>query len=160
MIAAARPARRLDDALFAACGLAWAAGLIHVRAAIDHIDEYVLYAIFFEALALGQLLWGAALYRAPKRGLLYAGAVVSVLVALLWVASRTSGLPIGPHPWRPEPVGALDVIATSDEVALALLAALHLRPATPRRLRLAVVGAGVWLILLSSLTLTVPGHGH
>lgn len=154
----------LDDGLFVACGLAWAAGLIHVVAAVEHIQEYALHAVFFALLAAAQFAWGAALYRWPTRRLLCAGAVVSILIVALWIVSRTTGLPIGPTPWNPEPVGALDSIATSDEILLALVAVLGLRARgtgpIERGSRYLAMGTGIFLILLSSLSLVGGQHAH
>jgi hypothetical protein len=157
-------ARHVENVVLIACGLAWGAALIHVQAAVDHLDEYWLYALFFALLAAAQLLWGAALYRSPGRHLLVAGAIGSLMVVALWVVSRTSGLPIGPDAGSAESLGLLDSVASADEVALAVLAALQLRP--PPKGRLArgaghlVGAASVFLILLSSLAFTGGGHAH
>jgi hypothetical protein len=157
-------AGRLDNALFIACGLAWSAGLIHVEAAIQHVDEHLLYAVFFALLAPAQFAWGVALYRRPGRRLLLAGAVGSLLVVALWIVSRTSGLPIGPAAWVPEPVGPIDSIATADEAVLALVALLRL-PASRgtkmmRASRYVAAAAGTGLILFSSLALVLGGRAH
>jgi hypothetical protein len=157
-------AATIDDALFVACGLAWCAGLIHAVAAVGHVDEYLPAAVFFSFLAPAQAALGTALYRHASRNLLLAGAVGSALVVALWVVSRTSGLPVGPHPWVAEAVGPLDVIASADEVLLALLACLQLAGARGRRVRrsfrLPLLGAGAGLILLSLLALTAGRHLH
>ena len=155
--------RQLDERLFIVCGLAWITGLIHAQAAIQHVDEYALYALFFVLLATTQCVWGIALYRAPSRKLLFAGAMLSLAVAALWILSRTSGLPVGPQPWTPEPVGALDSIATGDEMVLALLVFFYLRRKQPGSLargctRLMTTTA-LCLILLSCLAL-IGGHAH
>jgi hypothetical protein len=159
----ASAARRLDERLFIACGLSWVTGLIHVEAAIQHVDEYVLYAVFFVLLAGTQGLWGMAVYRSPTRKLLTAGATMSVMVATLWVISRTSGLPIGPEPGTPEPLGALDCIATANEVAIAMLVFFELRgkpsSALVRGCTRLTTAAALCLILLSSLAL-MGGHAH
>jgi hypothetical protein len=159
-----RDRARIDDGLFVACGLAWAAGLIHVVAAIQHVDEYVLFAVFFALLAPAQFAWGTALYRRPGRRLLLIGAIGSLLVVALWVASRTTGLPLGPEAWTPEPVGPVDAIASADELALALVAVMQLVQrsggALGRGFRHAVLAAGTCLILLSSLALVLGGHAH
>jgi hypothetical protein len=161
---AALGARRLDDRLFLICGLAWSAALIHVVAAIEHLDEYALYAVFFEVLASGQFLLGVALYRSPTRTLLITGAAGSLLVVALWIVSRTAGLPIGPVAWSPEPVGILDVLASADEAVLALLVLFQLRSAPTGALGrgavYVVTATGVVVILLSSLALTLGGHAH
>lgn len=157
-------ARDLDTDLLLMCGLAWAAGLIHVQAAIDHLSENRLYAICFIMLTAAQIAWGIALYRSPRRSLLIAGAIGSLGVLAVWILSRTSGLPIGPERGVPEQLGLLDCVASADEIALVLLVVLQLRP---RRLESEAGGlarllrAGlVVLILLSSLVLGGGAHAH
>jgi hypothetical protein len=154
---------RLNERLFIACGLAWVTGLIHFEAAIQHIDEYLLYSLFFVLLAAAQCLWGIAVYKSPSRKLLAAGVTMSLMVAVLWILSRTSGLPIGPQSWTPEPIGALDSIATANEIVLALLLFLQLRPsatgALARGCMRVATGTALCLILLSSLAL-IGGHAH
>lgn len=157
-------ARQLDDRIFLLCGLAWGAGLIHWEAAIEHLQEHALFAVFFAFLAATQCLWGIAVYRSPARGLLRAGAVMSLMVVALWIVSRTSGLPIGPDHWTPERVGALDSVATGDEVVLALLVLFQLRSgaagALERGGRHLATAAALTLILLSSLSLIAGGPAH
>ena len=160
----AAPARpgRLDDRLFMACGLVWGAGLIHVAAAVEHYHEYRLYALFFALLAPLQFVWGLVVCRRPSRRLVLAGAVGCLLVVGLWVMSRTTGMPIGPEPWRPEAVGVIDAIATADELTLALLAFTYLRPARRPRLGAALRGlamsVGFVMVVLSSLALMAAPH--
>jgi hypothetical protein len=152
----------IPDWLFTACGLSWGAGLIHVSAAIGHVRESGLYVVFFALLAPTQLAWGFAACRRRPRGLLLAGAALSVLVAAVWAMSRTTGLPVGPEPWRPEDVGAVDVIATADELVLALLiwlygfSRLHGRPL--RTIGVGAKSAGILLVILSSFALLAAGH--
>ena len=78
---------------------------------------------------------------------------------VVWVISRTSGMPLGPEPWTPERVGAADLIATADELGLAVLVALHLRGSL-RGVRVAAVAGAVLLVLFSGLTFTLSGHTH
>jgi hypothetical protein len=147
--------------LLIACGLSWSAGLIHVKAGIDHLHEHVLVSAAFGLLAAAQLVWGIALYRRPTRGLLAAGAALSLVVVALWGMSRSAGLPLGPDRWSPEPVGALDSVASADEVVLALLAFLHLRAGPAARgVAPLAAAAGMCLILLSSLLVALGGHAH
>jgi hypothetical protein len=138
--------------------------LIHVQAAFWHAGEYVPFAIAFALLAAAQFAWGAAVYRWPTQRLLGAGALVSLTVAGVWIASRTSGLPIGPQPWRPEPVGPADVIATADEAVLCCLVVLQLWGRSvrfvPRAVRVTTACIGVALLSLSSLTFMFSGHAH
>jgi hypothetical protein len=150
--------RQLDTCLVAICGLAWASGVIHVQAAIDHFDVSQLEATLFEALAIGQFLWGVAVYRSPQRWLLVFGAVTSVLVAAAWAMSRTVGMPIGPDTWTPESVGLIDTLATVDELMLAT-AVFALYTVHTGRVRVLIAGAAIGLLLLSSLSL-VGGGAH
>ena len=168
-IPAASAIKRTDaapiaDRLMVACGLSLGAGLIHIVAAVDHLEEYTLYALFFAVLALAQFAWGIALYQSQTRKLMMIGAVTSMLVVTLWLASRTTGLPIGPTPWSPEPVGAIDTIASADEFLLALLVTFELRAPADSPLAIAfrriVTGAGLWFIMLSSLALIATKHAH
>lgn len=151
-------ARRIDDRVLVVCGLAWAAGLIHVQAAITHLDGHPVQAVLFELLACAQLVWGVVVYRWPTRRWLTAGAVASVGVAAVWALSRTVGLPIGSGAWTPEAVGALDVIATADELLVAIVA-VSLR-AGRRPARAPVIAAGVLLVVLSSIVLVTGSHAH
>ncbi len=151
----------LAGELLVACGLSWSAGLIHVKAGIDHLHEHVLVSVAFGLVAAAQLAWGISLYRRPTRGLLAAGAALSVMVVALWGMSRATGLPLGPDRWSPEPVGALDAVASADEVVLALLALLHLRSGPAARgVAPLAAAAGMCLILLGSLLVAVGGHAH
>ncbi|MEA2398418.1 MAG: hypothetical protein QOK25_1974 [Thermoleophilaceae bacterium] len=157
-------ASRLNDRLFLACGLAWGASVIHVEAAIEHLQEFALFSVFFALLAATQLLWGILLYRSPGRKLLIAGAVMSLAVVALWLVSRTSGLPIGPAPGTAERFGALDSVATGDEAVLAVLMFFQLRPVRTgllaRGFTALITVAGVGLVLFSSLFLTLAAHSH
>ena len=50
---------------------------------------------------------------------------MSGALTAIWAVSRMTGLPLGPEPWMPEPVQALDVVATLCE-ALVLVGSLVL----------------------------------
>lgn len=155
---------RLGHGLFIAVGLSWGSGLIHDQAAVWHLDEYVPFAIAFAVLAAIQFAWGAAVYWCPRPWLLGAGAALSLGVAAVWVASRTTGLPIGPEPWEPERIGLADVIATADEAVLCLLVLVHFvsragRPVS-RTLDVALAALGLSLLSLSSLSFMFGDHAH
>ncbi|MGH2947045.1 MAG: hypothetical protein ACRDPC_12435 [Solirubrobacteraceae bacterium] len=69
---------------------------------------------------------------------------MNTLVVITWIISRTVGVPVGPEAGESEPIGFVDVLATSFEAVLVTVAsALALRPpAAGRALRaLANVGA-------------------
>jgi hypothetical protein len=141
-----------------------AAGLIHAIAAVGHTG-YWPFAAFFAVLAVAQLTWGALVYRGASRRVLVAGAWGNAAVALLWLLTRTVGLPIGPHAGGPEPAGALDVLATLDEQAIVALLLVLLRwdDLSGRVVRAAgragpVLGIGLTVASLVSLTLGVHAH--
>jgi hypothetical protein len=65
----------------------------------------------------------------PSRLWLWLGLVGNALIIAVYLASRTTGLPIGPDAGSPEPAGGLDVVSTVLELALvAGCAALLWRP--------------------------------
>jgi hypothetical protein len=157
-------AGRLDTRLYIACGLAWGAAVIHIEATIEHADEYVLYAVFFALLAPAQFAWGLLACRRPRPRLLAIGAIGCLLVVAVWVMSRTTGMPIGPDgAWTPEPIGAIDAIATGDELLIAVLVGSYLWLPPGRlaeRVSRATVAIGLALITLNSLALMIAGHEH
>ena len=104
-------------------------GAVHVSVIGEHFRESALYGSFFLVLAAVQLGWAAWLLLRPSRGWLLAGAVASLLVPLLWLATRTVGIPLGPEAGQLESFGALDVVASAAEVAVAAFAGTALRSA-------------------------------
>jgi hypothetical protein len=112
-------------AMIAACSIV--AGSVHLSIIAAHFRESALHGSFFLALTASQFAFAAWVLIRPTRALLTAGALASAGVVLLWIATRTIGIPIGPAAGETEPVGALDVTASMAELALvvACLAALH-----------------------------------
>ncbi|MGH8893129.1 MAG: hypothetical protein ACRDWY_07455 [Actinomycetes bacterium] len=133
------------------------AGLIHLAVVREHLAESALHGAFFVVVGAGQL--GVALVAVARGRMPAPGIVVAAQlgVVALWAASRTTGLPVGPQPWAPEPVGTADVLAVSLEL-LAVAAVLVLTLPARRRLGtavrparwLAMVGAGA--LVVASLT--------
>ena len=115
-------AARRQELVLLTAALAWAAAVIHAVVVPQHLDESALVGAFFVVVAPAQALWGSWIYRRPERRVLLAGAVASLGVVALWAFTRIVGVPVGPDVWRPESVGALDVIATVDEVLTAAFA--------------------------------------
>ena len=115
---------RTEPLLFLAA-LSLVVAAIHAAAAVPHMTEYPLYGGLFTMLALFQATWAIRIYGHPARALLRLAVVVNLGVVLVWVASRTTGLPIGPEgPGVPERVGFPDLAATVAELGLVGLA-LH-----------------------------------
>jgi hypothetical protein len=103
------------------------AGVIHLAVAPAHLKEWLPFGVFFICLGIAQLAWSAFVWTRPTRRLVLAGAIANAGVVLLWLVSRSSGLPIGPEHWSPEAIGFPDKVCTSFEVLVVLGAALLLR---------------------------------
>ena len=122
----------------------------------SHFREYWLFGLLFAIVAPAQVAWAEVVRRRPDdRRVLLAGALGNLGIAAVWVASRTTGLPVGPHPGEPEPVGIKDLLATYDEVLVAIIVAVLLTRS-----------AGSWLVPIawtlagaSIVSAFVPG-GH
>jgi hypothetical protein len=108
-----RPIRRA-----ALCGLSASAAVVHACVVPEHVDESWLLGTFFAVVAAAQAAWGVAVLGAGGRALRTSGALASLALLALWLISRTIGLPVGPHPWQPEPFGAADLIAATLELGL------------------------------------------
>jgi len=82
------------------------------------ISQNTLCGVFFLIISWAQLIWAAVVLWRPSRLWLSLGIAGSALVLAVYVASRTTGLPIGPDIHNPEPVGGLDVVSGILEFAL------------------------------------------
>ena len=100
------------------------AGGLHVDQVQAHLEEWKPAGVFFLVTGLLQVGLGAAFTVGASARLRLAALVVSVPTALLWAASRSVGVPGGPHGGIPEAVDAAGVVATSLElVTITILAA-------------------------------------
>lgn len=121
--AGARPgAGPLALAAATASGLA---ALVHASVVGPHLEESRLFAGALGAMAAAQAGWALLVLASPSPSVGRAGAALNAAIILVWGLSRTRGLPVGPHPWRPEAGGVLDLTATGSE-AVAVTAALAL----------------------------------
>lgn len=121
--------------------LAVTAGCVHLAVAGDHGRDTWVVGVAFVTVGVLQLALAVALARAPRPSTVMAGLSGTVVVVVLYVASRTVGLPLiavhepgdvgATHPLgaevhsRPsqasgtiEPVGALDLVALLAELSL------------------------------------------
>jgi hypothetical protein len=80
------------------------AGLIHVAVMPAHWQDWIASGLFFAAVAVFQLMWAFLVWIHPRPLLLALGIAANAAAAGLWVASRTIGLPFGPHADIPESV--------------------------------------------------------
>jgi hypothetical protein len=130
--------------VFVAAGSLVTAAAVHAVVAPEHFHEYLWFGVFFTVLTVCQVGVAIKIVVQPDRATLLTVGVTSLAVVALWVAARTSGVPIGPEPWRPEAIGALDVLASAAELVATLACALALwsqRSAPVRRAGTKMAGA-------------------
>ena len=139
-----------------------AAALAHLVAAPSHYSWWPVAGVFFVALGVAQLFYGLVLLRGARHErFVLAGIWGTVAVVLLYVASRTVGLPMTPpvpfHGGRWVPgrsvvpngekyVGPLDIFTLVAELVLVVLLVgmLSSRSKTRTVNRLMWVGLAVW----------------
>lgn len=149
----------------ATCSLG--AGLIHAVVMPEHWREWNAAGGFFLALAAFQCAWGVlSLARSPVSSLVGPAILVNGGAAMVWVASRTTSLTWLPSHSTVEPVGAIDIVATTLGLAVALLAVAALVPYS-RRVRVpparqtasqAISLIAVAMLTTSGLVLGGPEH--
>jgi hypothetical protein len=101
--------------------------MIHFAVAPEHFQEWWGFGTFFVVCGEVQLAWALSLRAKPGGASLAIGLGGSVLLVVLWMLSRSVGLPVGPEAGVPEPVGTPDVIAVLLEVVTAAGCAWALR---------------------------------
>ena len=111
-----------------------AAAGVHAVVGPAHFRESTLFGVFFAAAALAQMAWSVAMVIRPTRTLLTAAAVGNSAVLMLWLVTRTIGLP-GLLP-QPEEVGPWDLTCGIWELVVVIAAVQILRagPGAPLRL--------------------------
>ena len=150
------------------------AGAVHLAAADAHVAESSMFAAFFLVLGVAQAAWAVLVLGNRQRGIMATGAIGSAGVIVVWILSRTTGLPIGPHPGEAEPAGMGDTIASALQFVVlicaggfALRTPIRRKPATAstagRLPALLVASLGVLAasVLATALTpLIASGHQH
>ena len=160
VISTRRDAARLALALASA-----GAGAIHLAFGPEHMSEWAVLGTGFYAAGAVQLLWALLLVRRERW--LRTGALGSLLFVGVWLATRTTGLPIGPEKWEAEAVGRADLLCVGLELAVAAGAlALVLLPqagrAATRRLtvRATLVAAAAVVIASTGAAVADPAHSE
>ena len=157
---------RVPGYVVAMAGLALTSGTIHIVAAVEHIDVNVMLSAFFALVGIGQVVAAWWLFRNPEHHrALKLAAVGSVAVSLLWVFSRTTGIPFGPEPGRAA-VGVADTITTLQQFALAAIVVALLRSPERRDRGLRWLSSGMGsrftsaMLSATLLIAAVGGHEH
>lgn len=100
---------------------------------VTHFREYFLFGLFFAIVTPLQIAWAVLVARRPgDRRLLIAGGAVNLAIALIWLVSRTIGLPFGPEALEAEGIGPKDLLATWDELMIGVIVALLVLRSVPR----------------------------
>jgi len=124
------PARTLVAGLSMATA-SLGAGVIHAAVVPEHLEETWLFGGFFIACAVFQFVWAVVVVGSPSPGVYRLGMVANGAMVAVWAVSRTTGLPVGPDPWMPEALGALDLLATGLEIVLIAVGAWALSATSP-----------------------------
>lgn len=154
----------LTGPVIALSGLMLCAGTIHIVAAAQHLDLSWQLPTFFAVIGVLQLYLAWAFYGRPDdRRLLLAAAAGNLVVALLWLISRTAGLPFGPEQGRSQ-IGFSDTIASLQEFAFAYAAIALVRAPGPAKQRLAwlagPIGLRVTFMMLPAMLFVAALGGH
>ncbi len=134
-----------------------AAAMIHLAVIGPHLSEVVLYAAFFVGAGAAQV--GAALLFTlrPSRRLLVVLIVGNALLIALWAVSRTVGLPFGSSPRVAETVSPPDVLASTAELVVVMVAVALSRDWTARPIGHGLARLGVAASGVIAATLAVVG---
>jgi hypothetical protein len=132
--------------------------LIHLWVMPEHFEEWWGYGAFFLVATVAQALYAAILVTWPGQKLLIAGIAGDSAIILLYLLTRTVGIPFfGPGAGEIEEVGLLDVGATvAEAVMVVALGALLLRQLSRKDMALALLGllsAGLLLLHLPHIVL-------
>lgn len=137
--------------VYAAVTLSLVAALIHLWVAPVHFEVWWGYGAFFLAAASAQGLFAVALLRWPGWTLSLAGIFGNLAIVALYIVTRTSGVPFGPHATRAEEAGILDMTTTAVELAtmVVLLSLLGGRARGVAVNAVLLVGLGIWVLRLA-----------
>lgn len=155
---------RVPGFVLAICGLALTSGTIHVVAFVEHVGINWVLGAFFALVGVAQVFAAWWIFRHPADArMLKLTAIGSIVVSVLWVFSRTTGIPFGPEPGRAS-VGVADTITTLQQfVVAAIIVAWLWRPAAGDQ-RLAwmsgPLATRMTFALLSSTMLMAALGGH
>lgn len=141
---------RVADGAFIAALASGSAGIIHLSVVAEHMVEWWVSGAFFLVVGVAQLAGALVLVRSTPGALASAAVVGNAAVILVYVFSRTVGLPVGPEHGGHQLEGfdPLGLAATAAEV----LVVASLLPSMSSRARratidlLLVCGLALWLL--------------
>jgi hypothetical protein len=112
--------------VYLAATLSFVAGYVHFAFAESHFQEWWGYGAFFVVAGNLQALFAALLVWRPRPWHPLAGIAGNLAIVVVYVITRTNGIPLGPHARVVEAAGAIDWVTTAGQIALiaALIAML------------------------------------
>lgn len=135
--------------------LSGAAAIIHFAVIGQHLHESWLLGAFFAVAALAQLAWALLAMARPSQRVWVAGAVGNAVVIVVWIVSRTLGLPLGAEAGHAEPVGFADALSTAYEVLLVVGATTLARSTASRELGPGWARTATWAVGVVVVPLTL-----
>lgn len=141
----------VSQAGVAAAVLSLAVAMIHLWTALGYFEVWWGYGTFFLGAAAAQGLFSVALLRWPGRVFSLAGIFGNLSIIMIYVLSRTSGVPFGPHAGRAEEAGVLDMSATGIELMIVvfLLTLLGGRERSVAINAVLLAGVAIWALRLT-----------
>jgi hypothetical protein len=124
---------------------------IHLGVAPEHFGEWWGYGAFFVLAAVGECALVALLALRPRAWVIQAGIWASLATILMYLLSRTAGIPLGPATGVVEPVELPGLLATAAEAVLVIVLC-GLRAGRERRYTLnalGLVGGALWIAALT-----------
>src|SRR4051794_36340374 len=139
--------RAAAAAALVSLGAAW----VHLAYAAPPFRQWWAYGAFFLATGIGQGLFAPLVLRGPRPAGAPAGLLGNAAIVGMYVLSRTTGPPLGPHAHVPEPAGTIDLATTGAEVLLIGVLLTLFAGASRRRFAdvLLVAGALLWGLRLA-----------
>jgi hypothetical protein len=106
-----------------AASLLVGSAVVHLVMVPGHAGEWLTEGIGFAVVGWLQLGLGVSIAMQQRSIMLWASIAVNVAAIAVWIVSRTSGLPVGPHAHHAETVMFIDGFTVAIEVVAVLLAA-------------------------------------
>ena len=137
--------------VYLTAALSAGAGYVHFMYADSHFEAWWGYGAFFLAAGNLQVLFAIVLLWRPRAWLPLAGIGANLAIVVVYVLSRTSGIPLGPHARVVEDAEAVDWATTAGQVAIIVALLMMLERRSRRWIinGLMVLGGLAWLLRLT-----------
>lgn len=135
-----------EQRILVAVSLSLTAGFVHLWGTSEHLAVWWGYGAFFVGIGLAQTFYGFLLLWNPHPLFHVAAIWGNVGIIVVYVLTRTSGIPLGPHATVIEDAGLFDMTTTVMELVLVIVV-VSMLPTAYRTWTingLVVVGAAFW----------------